>query len=186
MIAIKFIFVILSLLIIPVILIPSFAQPIPAMPAPSCEGLDCDPSIRITYLLLDSGQYSGGDDILLTVEVINESPLDSIVVNLVVQANWIVGTPISKSVTIPSNNSKTVTVSFSTSLTTYGRQLLQVTALGTHPDDPSINVESSSLLQVPFKPAPTPFSFLALLIFSLVVLGLLAFVISSTRTLDKL
>ena len=184
MIAIKFIFVILSLLIIPVILIPSFAQPIPAMPIPSCEGLDCDPSIRITYLLLDSGQYSGGDDILLTVEVINESPLDSIVVNLVVQANWIVGTPTSKSVTIPSNNSKTVTVSFSTSKTVYGRQILQVRALGTHPDDPSINVESSTLLQVPFKPAPTPI--FPILIFVLVVLGLLAFVISSTRTMGKL
>ena len=167
-----------------VILIPSFAQPIPAMPAPSCEGLDCDPSIRITYLLLDSGQYSRGDDILLTVEVINESLLDSIVVNLVIQANWIVGTPISKSVTIPSNNSKTVTVSFSTSKTVYGRQILQVRALGTHPDDPSINVESSTLLQVPFKPAPTPI--FPILIFSLVVLSLLAFVILSTRTLDKL
>ena len=184
MIAIKFIFVILSLLIIPVILIPSFAQPIPAMPAPSCAGLDCDPSIRISYLLLDSGQYSGGDDVLLTVEVINESPLDSIVVTLVVQANWIVGTPTSKSVTIPSNNSKTVTVSFSTSKTAYGRQILQVRALGTHPDDPSINIESSTLLQVPFKPAPTPI--FPILIFVLVVLGLLAFVISSTRTLDKL
>jgi len=181
MIAIKSIFVILSLLIIPVILIPIFAQPIPV---PSCEGLDCDPSIRITYLLLDSGQYSRGDDILLTVEVINESLLDSIVVNLVIQANWIVGTPISKSVTIPSNNSKTVTVSFSTSKTVYGRQILQVRALGTHPDDPSINVESSTLLQVPFKPAPTPI--FPILIFSLVVLSLLAFVILSTRTLDKL
>ena len=173
MIATKFVLVISVLLVIPIILIPSFSQP-----APSCEELSCDPSIRITTLLLDSGQYSGGDDILLTVTVINEA-VDSIDVSLAVQASWLVGVPNSESVTIPSNTSKRLSISFSSSLTVTDRQILQVSAHGTDPDDSSVFVEATSLMQIPFKAAPTPIYPIA--IFVIVVLGVLAFVLLSTR-----
>lgn len=173
MIATKFVLVISVLLVIPIILIPSFSQP-----APSCEELSCDPSIRITTLLLDSGQYSGGDDILLTVTVINEA-VDPIDVSLAVQASWLVGVPNSESVTIPSNTSKRLSISFSSSLTVTDRQILQVSAHGTDPDDSSVFVEATSLMQIPFKAAPTPIYPIA--IFVIVVLGVLAFVLLSTR-----
>lgn len=176
MIATKFVLAISVLLVIPIILIPSFSQP-----APSCEELEelsCDPSIRITTLLLDSGQYSGGDDILLTVTVINEA-VDPIDVSLAVQAGWLVGVPNSESVTIPSNTSKRLSISFSSSLTVTDRQILQVSAHGTDPDDSSVSVEATSLMQIPFKAAPTPIYPIA--IFVIVVLGVLAFVLLSTR-----
>tara|TARA_B000000460_G_C21279440_1_gene291022 strand:- start:37 stop:576 length:540 start_codon:yes stop_codon:yes gene_type:complete len=173
MIATKFVLVISALLVIPIILIPSFSQP-----APSCEELSCDPSIRITTLLLDSGQYSGGDDILLTVTVINEA-VDPIDVSLAVQASWLVGVPNSESVTIPSNTSKRISISFSSSLRVTDRQILQVSAHGTDPDDSSVFVEATSLMQIPFKPAPTPIYPIA--IFVIIVLGVLAFVLLSTR-----
>ena len=189
MITTKIAFVLLLLLVIPVILIPSFAQPGPGpAPLPSCEeakpGISCEASIRIVTLLLDKNQYSGGDDLLLTIEVINESPNDSIVVNLEVQANWIVGKPTSESVTIPSNTTEKVSISFSSSKTVSGRQILQVRALGMDPNDSSVHSESGTLLQVPFKPPPTPI--LPILILVLIVLGMLFFVLYTTRSLDKL
>jgi hypothetical protein len=178
MIATKLVLLISALLVIPIILIPSFSQPVP-----SCEevrhGNYCDPSIRITTLLLDRGQYSGGDDILLTVTVLNESPIDSIDVSLSVYANWVNGVPNSESVTIPSNTSKRVSISFSTHRTVTDRQILQISVHGTDPDDSSVSVEATSLMQIPFKPAPTPIYPIA--IFVIIVLGVLAFVLISTR-----
>ena len=189
MITTKIAFVLLLLLVIPVILIPSFAQPGPGpAPLPSCEkadpGISCEASIRIVTLLLDKSQYSRGDDILLTLEVVNESPNDSIVVHIEVQSNWLVGTPTSESVNIPSNTTEKVSISFSSSKTVTGRQILQVRALGMDPDDSSVHSESGTLLQVPFKPPPTPI--LPILILVLIVLGMLFFVLYTTRSLDKL
>ena len=189
MITTKIAFVLLLLLVIPVILIPSFAQPGPGpAPLPSCEeakpGISCEASIRIVTLLLDKNQYSGGDDLLLTIEVINESPNDSIVVHIEVQSNWLVGTPTSESVNIPSNTTEKVSISFSSSKTVYGRQILQVRAMGTDPSDSSVNSESASLLQVPFKPEPTPI--LPILIFVLIILALLFFVLYTTRSQQDL
>jgi hypothetical protein len=189
MITTKIAFVLLLLLVIPVILIPSFAQPGPGpAPLPSCEeakpGISCEASIRIVTLLLDKSQYSAGDDLLLTLEVINESPNDSIVVHIEVQSNWLVGTPTSESVNIPSNTTEKVSISFSSSKTVYGRQILQVRAMGTDPSDSSVNSESASLLQVPFKPEPTPI--LPILIFVLIILALLFFVLYTTRSQQDL